>query len=283
MEYISDNEFNSLKERAEKDDAQALYDLGNLFRNEGRYQEALNCYCMAAQRGNFHAQVVVLLYYSETLDLDDAEEYYILAERGDPHMQTKIGIYWAEEECFDEAEKYYRLAADNGYDNAQNNLAMLMERYHKYDEAIKYYRLAAKQGNVKALFNLGVLSFLLEDLDEADYCFKLAAANGHKDSKGWVQRMSSITPAEYKALWDAVFKDRSILVAKTNKIRALKNEEMSYRRQAGEGDPKGFYNIGVLMEKQERFYDAEEYYRMAASRGVDEAKKALENLLNKES
>ena len=60
-----------------------------------------------------------------------------------------------------EAVKWYRLAADQGYADAQNNLGVMYDQGQgvpqNYAEAVKWYRLAADQGDAAAQYNLGVM------------------------------------------------------------------------------------------------------------------------------
>ena len=61
---------------------------------------------------------------------------------------------------YDQAIKLYRLAAEQGFVNAQYNLGMMYSKgpvQHDYKEAIKWYRLAAEQGDVAAKSQLDLL------------------------------------------------------------------------------------------------------------------------------
>ena len=80
--------------------------------------------------------------------------------------RDKRGLWNKGEELYnqgrhEEAVKYYRLAADRGYDKAQNSLGYCFYKGHgveeNHDEAAKWIRKAAEQGNVNAQYNLGCL------------------------------------------------------------------------------------------------------------------------------
>ena len=62
---------------------------------------------------------------------------------------------------YEEAVKWYRLAAEQGYANAQYNLGLMYDNGEgvpqDYAEAVKWYRLAAEQGMLHAQYNLGVM------------------------------------------------------------------------------------------------------------------------------
>lgn len=87
---------------------------------------------------------------------------------------------------FAEATRLYRLAAEQGYANAQFNLGVL---YYSgqgvpqdYPEAARLYRLAAEQGNANAQINLGVLYGIgrgvPQDYVTAHMWLNIAGANG---------------------------------------------------------------------------------------------------------
>ena len=57
--------------------------------------------------------------------------------------------------------KWYRLAAEQGYADAQNNLGVMYRKGQGVPQddktAVKWYRLAAEQGNADAQYNLGLM------------------------------------------------------------------------------------------------------------------------------
>ena len=61
-----------------------------------------------------------------------------------------------------EAVRWYRLAAEQGYANAQYNLGLMYDNGDGVPEddaeAVRWYRLAADQGNTSAQYNLERLS-----------------------------------------------------------------------------------------------------------------------------
>ena len=90
-----------------------------------------------------------------------------------------------------EAAKWYRLAAEQGNQYAQFNLALLYKNgegvTQDYKEAVKWYRLAAEQGNAGAQNNLGHAYFngrgLTQDYKEAVKWFRLAAVQANADAQ----------------------------------------------------------------------------------------------------
>ena len=87
-----------------------------------------------------------------------------------------------------EAVKWYRLAAEQGYAEAQTNLGVMYDKGKGVPqddaEAVKWYRLAAGQGHAKAQVNLGVSYYYGEGVRKnfvlAYHWFNLAAAQGHE-------------------------------------------------------------------------------------------------------
>ena len=90
-----------------------------------------------------------------------------------------------------EAAKWYRLAAEQGNQYAQFNLALLYKNgegvTQDYKEAVKWYRLAAEQGNADAQFGLGIRydngQGVLQDYKEAVKWYRLAAEQGNANAQ----------------------------------------------------------------------------------------------------
>ena len=85
---------------------------------------------------------------------------------------------------YTEAAKWYRLAAEQGYADAQSNLGIMYGRGlgvpQDYVEAVRWYLAAAEQDHAGAQFNLGVmyhsdLGVQLDDV-QALMWFSLAAS-----------------------------------------------------------------------------------------------------------
>ena len=81
------------------------------------------------------------------------------------------------------AEKWYKLAAEQGYADAQNNLGHMYRNgtgvLQDYKTALKWYRLAAEQGHASAQYNLGLM---YENGDGVSQDYKTAvnaAEQGH--------------------------------------------------------------------------------------------------------
>jgi TPR repeat protein len=86
-----------------------------------------------------------------------------------------------------EAVRWFRLAAEQGSDAAQSNLALA---YYEgrgvpqdYKEAVRWYGLAAEQGNASSQNDLGTMYYqgkgVPQDYVQAHMWFNLAGANGN--------------------------------------------------------------------------------------------------------
>ena len=118
------NEFLTVKAKAEKGDATAQFNLGLMYMNdlgvEKDYAEAVKWYRKSAEQGNANAQNILGIMY----------------EKGN-------GV----EKDYVEALKWYNKAADQGLAAAQNILGIMYEKGNgvekDYVEALKWYNKAA--------------------------------------------------------------------------------------------------------------------------------------------
>jgi hypothetical protein len=87
--------------------------------------------------------------------------YRMAADRGDAFGQNKVGILLDSEEKFEEAFRYYALAANQGYNHAENNLACCYMDGAGTEvdlgKARYWFERAAAKGNEKAIKSLARL------------------------------------------------------------------------------------------------------------------------------
>jgi len=126
--YDSDKSVLLLKRLAELGNANAQYDLGNVYRwnggvrgGVGDRKESVKWYSMAAEQGNADAQFWLGICYrqGEGVDRDDKEGFKWLtksAEQGNAGAQFWLGNYYAHKVDKDlkEAVKWYTKAAEQG-------------------------------------------------------------------------------------------------------------------------------------------------------------------------
>lgn len=96
---------------------------------------------------------------------DEAMDYFLeAAERGSANAFNAIAVYYYEghgyERNLQKAAQWFRYAADMGYASAQRNLGdcyLKGEGVMKDDkQALHWYKMAANSNNVKAMFKVGV-------------------------------------------------------------------------------------------------------------------------------
>ena len=137
----NDSEFDETLEKAQRGDAEAQYNLGEIYdKGKGVPEddtEALKWYRLAAEQGDAGAQYKLGVMY----------------ESGRGVHKGWAGSYYP--------LKWYRLAAEGGYADAQYKLGYMYatgEGVPENDtEAVKWYRLAADQGGAGAQFRLGYM------------------------------------------------------------------------------------------------------------------------------
>jgi len=128
--YDSDNSVLLLRRLAELGNANAQYDLGNVFRRNGGVRggvgdrkESVKWYTMAAEQGHVEAQFWLGVCYrqGEGVDRDDREGVKWLtksAEQGNAGAQCSLGNYYAygygADKDLKEAAKWYTKAAEQG-------------------------------------------------------------------------------------------------------------------------------------------------------------------------
>lgn len=104
-----------------------------------------------------------------------------------PRFQTRIGNSHRKAKDHTEAVRWYRMAASQGFEAAQNNLAAMYEQglgIARSDVlAVQWYRLAARQGNAKAQHSIGQMYLegrgVAQDIQLASKWIEKSAENGH--------------------------------------------------------------------------------------------------------
>ena len=157
---------------AEQEDAKAQYSLGNLYyfgngvpRN---YEMALKWFRPAAEQGLARAQYnlenLYLPYQGESCSIFDGPLFHCIDVPFSHSISASPFISRADdpqnhERSYEMALKWYRLAAEQGYANAQFVLGQLYS-YGKgvpqdHEATTRWYHLAAEQGHAQALHHLG--------------------------------------------------------------------------------------------------------------------------------
>ena len=133
-------------------------------------KKAAKLYKRAAELGSMEAMVSLGIMYSRgdgvKLDKKKAERLILAAAKtGHPIAQLNAGISSQDRGNFQEAFRFYKMAADQGYTNAEYSVAWL---YHSgkldtginLDEAKRFYARAAAKGHEEAKTTLARLEAL---------------------------------------------------------------------------------------------------------------------------
>ncbi len=202
-----------------------------------------------------------------TADRKLFEDTKVKAEQGDAISQNSLGeIYdfgfYGVAKDYEEAARWYRKAAEQGADNAQNNLSILyfsgLGVKQDYVETVKWAQKAADQNNPQAQFNLGTCYQdglgIEKSAVEAVKWYRKAAEQGYSDAQ--------LNLGKCYSSGRGVVKDE---------VEAVK----WYRKAANQDNAKAQYNLGVCYAnctgevKDE--VEAVKWYRKAAEQGYSDA------------
>lgn len=152
----------------EKGHLEARNRLGCIYKDQDNKQDALDCFRLNAQWGDFFAQDQMGNMYQQGWGVDrnhvDAFSWHRLsAKQGDPEGQYHLGMQYLNGEGVlkDEkkAFKYFQLSADQGHADAQYQVGVFCQEgkhvAQNSQKAITYLTRSANQGNKDAQKMLG--------------------------------------------------------------------------------------------------------------------------------
>ena len=104
---------------------------------------------------------------------------------------NRKGVEYYDAKQYAKAVEWYRIAAEQGYADAQYNLGIMYDNGRgvpqDYAEAVRWYRKAAEQGRARAQFNLGYMyengQGVTQDYAEAVRWYRKAAEQGYADAQ----------------------------------------------------------------------------------------------------
>lgn len=189
-----------LKPLAQKGNAFAQNNVGNLYAAESNFSEALKWYTLAAKQGATHAQINIGNMYKDGYGVKEDEKealkwYTAAAEHGDTEGQISIGdlYYQKKDPNPDEAIARYKLAAKLGNPYGYFKIGDMYNdglRVKKDEnEAIKWYLLAANEGDDWAqdrlgAFYIGGINKEHQNYAEALKWYTLSAKQGNASGLG---------------------------------------------------------------------------------------------------
>ncbi len=151
-----------------------LIERGWFYYNAKRYDEAMNCFLEAAERGSANAFNAIAIYHYE----------------GHGHERN-----------LQKAAQWFRYSADMGYASAQRNLGDCYMKgegvQQDFRQAFHWYMQAAEKDNVKAMYKVGECYFdgigVDKDMNQAVHWWEMAAQCGLSEAK---DRLSDIKAKE---------------------------------------------------------------------------------------
>jgi TPR repeat protein len=271
---------------AEAGDHGAENNLGVLFQELRRVEEAERWYRRAAEAGEHPAENNLGNLLKQLGRLQEAERWYRrAAEAGHHDAESNLGILLKQLGRLEEAERWWRRAAEAGHHLAEYNLGNLLTKLGRLEEAERWLRRAAEAGRHDAQINLGNLLKQLGRLEEAEDWYRRAAEAGHHDAEyNLGSLLNELGQLEEAEDWYRRAAEAGHHLAENNLgvllrgLGRLEEAERWLQRAAEAGHHNAEYNLGILLKQLGRLQEAERWYRRAADRGDLDAAQALEQL-----
>lgn len=245
------------------------------------YTEAVKWYRKAAEQGHVYAQNSLGLCYEKGQGVaqDYAESvkwYRKSAEQGEMCAQCNLG--WCYEngqgvsQDYAEAVKWYRKSAEQGYARGQKCLGLCYEKgqgvAQNYAESVKWYRKAAEQGDFEA-----------QRLYGACYYDGRGVSRDYSEAVRWFRKSADQGDAESQYFMGACY------LCGTG-VEKDYDKTMEWFMKAAENDyVAAFDGIGVCYELgygiEQDYEEAAAFYRIAADKGDEDAKKHLSDIQQK--
>lgn len=196
---------------------QAQYSLGNYYRDNKDYIEAVRWYRMAADQGDAKALNCLAMRYQtgQGVTKDEKKAFELIkrsADQGFNKAQNNLGDCYrfgeGVEVDFQEAIKMYILAAQQKNIGAHISLGDMYKDgigvTQDYSEAIRWYTFPAEQGNVNAQNKLAHCYCDVEavrDYGKAFHWYQKSAEQGHANSQcnlGWCYHFGHGVECDYE-------------------------------------------------------------------------------------
>jgi TPR repeat protein len=217
-------------------------------------------------------------------------------------LQFQLGRAYNKNNQMDLAAKWYRLAADQGYGQAQSTLGYLYQGGQgvplDYAAAVSWYRKAADQGLASGQTGLGVMyqsgQGVPQDYATAVSWYRLAADQGYGQAQfnlGVMYWKGQGVPQDYAAAvsWFRKAADQGLAVAQFNLGVMYENGQgvpadyaaavSWYRKAADQGSAAAQNNLASAFYKgqgvPQNYATAAAWYRKAADSGLPEAQSSL--------
>lgn len=187
-----------LRQAAQNDHVDALYNLGNLLREQQRSSEADPWLRHAVQAGSSDAMAALGDLDNDKDASEEAEHWWRqAAEAGHLSAMSNLGHLLHAHGSAQEAEYWYRIATTRGNTTAAYNLGNLCYHQERFDEAQQLWHVAANDAIPEAMANLAALFAQLGDQHEARRWFRKAAEAGDAQSQNALAALEQSEQEEF--------------------------------------------------------------------------------------
>jgi TPR repeat protein len=266
----------------------ALVNLGRLYQQQGREEEAIRVREEARSRGSGKASIDLGYQYEENGQIEKAIELYREeADKGNEHaiyhMATAL-------RTTPEAEQYWRaLAKLSPEGSAPLDLALYYRETGKPEKEREVLIASAENGNAGAMNQLGILYAEAKDTREARHWFTAASESGEQNGVSNLGRLMYLEGETEKAkqlLTESVSSGNAGAAAFLGRIyhdQGNTSEAERWWLKGVEADePESCYLMGKFIEESRNAESARDLYEKAAAAGHVRAKTELVKILLEE-
>lgn len=282
---------------ARNGNAKAMENLASYCMKIGRLNDAESLLTCAAVRGESGALLALGDINLENKNLSKAKNFYRkAAEKGYSEGKTMLGHLLLEDGELEDAEEclleaYSELSADNTEEKSicANELGLLYERKNELDKAEKFYLQSDECGNRDAEYNMGRFLWKYYEgkrLDEAKEYYSRAADKGDEDAIRELEMLlmeTDIRSAAAQGQPDALFNLGYNYLQNGNYTEAEKYLLEAYKKLSDDEKEQKMIcelSLGVLYLQKNELANSIKYYKLAAEKGDEDAKKTLDMLLS---
>ena len=159
----------NLKEQIFRGDSESIYDLAELYYDNGYIEGALSIYKdIILKAGDKSVYLEIGLCYHDLLKYEEAEKYYKLSMKEYPKESTyNLGLLYYDLDKFDLAEKHFKISAEKYREpDAVNYLGLVYWGQKNYKKAEEMFLLAIEINDQYAEENLRLMK---KDIENNEY------------------------------------------------------------------------------------------------------------------
>jgi tetratricopeptide (TPR) repeat protein len=252
--------------RSKKNDPVAMNNLGLVYHDQKKYDQAERYYLQAIDLGNINAMHNLGCMYEEIKKYDQAERYFLMAiEKGHINSMNDLGYMYGELKKYDQAERYYLMAIEKGDIYAMHSLGWLYKEIKKYDQAEQYYLMAVENGNINAMHNLGYMYKEIGKYDQAERYYLMTLSKGSDDLEPTIRCLDNLidNPLKLFVVLDRLKSSNDVVVQKLKEL--MNNQTVRYfankrNRLSKDGECPVCYDERRLIPRECAHYYCEDCY-----------------------